>query len=788
MKINVYLYICFLLGVLITGISANDLYQGNLHGYQHRQRNHRHSMTIIKGRVMDAATKEPLHGVNVFIDHTTIGAATDKNGNYVIHKAPIGELHLVASMIGYDIGHQKITTQKDSTVTVDFDLREGLVEMSSVVVTGTATPHLFTDTPVRTKIVPRKLIKQNFSTNLAEALDLQTGVRVENNCQNCNFTQVRINGLEGKYSEILVDGVPVMSTLAGVYGLEQLPEEMIQQIEIVKGGGSALYGGGAVGGVINIITARPTQNKTGIRYLYNSINGEPDHQIGVISEIKSQDETSGAYVFASTRSREPYDHNDDGFSELGQIKNESLGFKWVYSAHKNAELKTQMHRIHEIRRGGNMFKKPYHEAQVAEAAETWRWGGSVLWNHRPSTQFDYNLYYSVAHTRRHSFYGGLGDDPDWNSDKNRLENLAAYGRTRNPLHVAGTQFNAKLGRNLFTGGIQYKSDHLKDNSVLNTNYHVDETFTNIGLFLQDNLHFLKDEALEFVAGSRLDKHSELDNIVFSPRLNAKYNLTSSLIIRGAITTGFKAPQIFDEDLHIEAIDGRQRVVRNADNLTEEKSISLTGGFDVQSSNNSMPFLFSVSGFYTKLDDAFALEVEPDDDPNMIHITRINTDGARVIGIEVNFAARLLSGFELRGGLTYKQNEYDSKYEAVEGFSTTEFMRTPDIYGNMSMSYDVNTAFTITSSLNYTGSARVPNEEPATGASYVKQSDTFVELDMGVSCHLPLFLSQSPQLSLGVKNIMNAYQDDLETGAARNPAYVYGPGQPRTFYIALEIDI
>lgn len=740
----------------------------------------------IEGNVVDEKTGEPLAGVNVFIEHTTVGAATDENGKYHIAKAPVGSFHLIASMMGYKVGHREVQIKPNQNANVNFQLKEGLVEMGAVVVTGTATPHLYTDAPVRTEIVPRKLIEQKSAANLAEALDLQNGVRVENNCQNCNFTQVRINGLEGKYSELLVDGDPVVSTLAGVYGLEQIPEEMIQQIEIVKGGGSALYGGGAVGGVINLITSRPTRNQTRIRYLFNCTDGEPDQRVGVISEMANESETCGAYVFASTRTRDPYDFNGDGFSELGELKNESLGFKWFCLPTNNSELTTQVHRIHEKRRGGNMFDKPYHEAQVAEALESWRWGGTVRWNHRLSALFDYRLFYSFAHTERHSFYGGLGNEDGWNSDENKLGNLASYGRTLNPLHIVGTQFNYRMGSNLFTGGIQYKSDKLDDNSVKNANYHIDETFTNTGIYIQDNLHFLEGDALEFVIGGRMDKHSELEDPVFSPRVNAKYNLSESLSMRGAFTTGFKAPQVFDEDLHIEAIDGKQRVVRNADDLKEESSISLTGGLDYQSSNGSIPLLISISGFYTQLSDAFALEADTEnEDAELINLTRMNTEGATVMGAEVNIAARLASELELRSGFTFKKSEYDSEYEAAEGVTTKNFMRTPDFYGNISLSYDITRAITLNGALNYTGKASVPNEEPAEGEPYIKESDAFVEFDLGLRYKLPVFSGMTPKLSVGVKNITNSYQDDLEKGAARNPAYLYGPSQPRTLYFGIE---
>nr|MBC8487571.1 TonB-dependent receptor [Bacteroidota bacterium] len=193
------------------------------------------SKIAIKGQITDVSDGEPLLGVNVFIEHTTLGAATNQNGEYLLWSVPKGNIHIVASMMGYKMVHKEIEANQEKEYIINFELEQTMFEMGSVVVTGTGTPHIFEDMPVRTEVITRVAIEQKNSMNLADALSFQTGVRVENNCSNCNFSQVRILGMEGKYSQILVDGDPVVSSLAGVYGLEHFPEEMISQIEIVKG-------------------------------------------------------------------------------------------------------------------------------------------------------------------------------------------------------------------------------------------------------------------------------------------------------------------------------------------------------------------------------------------------------------------------------------------------------------------------------------------------------------------------------------------------------------------------
>ena len=408
---------------------------------------------VIKGTVVDAETGDPLAGVNVYIEHTTNGDATDENGIYIINNAPTGEWRIVASIMGYQQIHKIVQLGADETVTLNFELKSTILEMGAVVVTGTSTPHLLEDLPVRTEVIPRKMIEQKQAINLAEALSFQTGIRVENNCTNCNFSQVRILGMDGKYSQILIDGDPVISSLAGVYGLEHFPEEMVDQIEVVKGGGSSLYGGGAVAGVINMITRRPLLNQVRIKYQNYSVSGEMDQHVGAVAETVFKKGTSGAYVFGSFRKRNPYDHNDDGFSELGELRNESIGFKWYYQPFDNSELLASLHQIHEERRGGNKFDQPVHEAEIAEWLEHWRTGGTVRWSHRPTPLWDYRLYYSFSNTDRKSYFGGLGGD----TPEDQLEALTFYGKTDNPLQIAGFQTNYRLASHLLTAGLDRKS-------------------------------------------------------------------------------------------------------------------------------------------------------------------------------------------------------------------------------------------------------------------------------------------------------------------------------------------
>ena len=735
----------------------------------------------IHGKVVDKNTGEPLPGVNIFIEHTTVGTATDDKGYYRIPKAPVGSFHLTASMMGYQINKEEVSIGPNADITVNFQLKESLIEMGAVVVTGTATPHHYIDTPVRTEIVPRKLIEQKQACNLAEALSFQTGVRVENNCTNCNFSQVRILGLDGKYSQILIDGDPVISSLAGVYGLEHFPEEMVDQIEVVKGGGSSLYGGGAVAGVINMITRRPITNQVRIKYQGNSTDGEMDEHVGAVAETVSREGTSGTYAFGSYRKRNPYDHNGDGFSELGELRNESIGFKWYYQPITGGEFLASLHHIHEERRGGNQFDVPQHEADIAEWLEHWRTGGTVRWSHRPTSLWDYRLYYSFSNTDRKSYFGGLsGDTPE-----ERLEALDFYGKTDNPLQVTGLQTNYRLQGHLLTAGLQYSHDKINDKTAAETAYYLDEIYTNTGVFVQDNLHLGAREQVEFVAGVRVDKHSELSDWVISPRINGKFDVGKGVTLRAAFTTGFKPPQTYDEDLHLCGVEGDQRIIRNSKDLKEERSNTYTAGIEFMDYVYDIPTMIAFTGFYTKLSDSFT-ETFVAKQGNIERWERVNSDGAEVKGIELEIGIRPFNAFEIRTGMTYKKSEYETPNE---DFHTRNFLRTPDFSGDMRLSWPATDHLDLYANGKYLGESDIPHEKAVDYQEdpllVLERSDAYFEADLGLTCRLPLNHGLNAKINLGIKNVLDAYQDDLDYGADRDPAYIYGPMRPRTIHFGVE---
>ncbi len=739
---------------------------------------------FVSGIVLDIKSKEPLVGANILVSGTNLGACTDINGKFEIRNIPVSEFSISVSMIGYKSKSIQISQNIVSEKPLEIELSQALIEMGTVVVTGTNSMHLYENVPVKTEIVTKKLMRQQGACNLAQSLGLQTGVKVENDCNNCNFTQVRILGFDGKYSQILIDGDPVVSSLGGVYGLEHYPQEMIEQIEIVKGGGSSLYGGGAVAGTINMMTKRPAFSSTRVGYDGSSANGSYDQQIGAVAEMVNDDNTAGFFVFGSTRNRDAYDHNNDGFTELGILKNETIGINSYFKPFENSELQASFHRIFEERRGGNQLDKPVHEAAISEWVQHFKYGGKLKWQQNISPKFQYKVHYSFSILERNSYYGGLNED----TPQGRLDALNYYGFSKNPLHTGGISANYILDNHSLTAGFQYDYDDLLDQSVSSEAYYVDETFTNSGVFLQDEISIGPDNQFNIVAGVRFDKHSSLENWIISPRLSAKYQLFESLKIRAGYTSGFKAPQIFDEDLHICGLEGTQRVIRNTEGLKEEKSSTISAGFEFLDFVNDMPVLLGITGFYTNLYDAYADEFISANG-TIEFWERINSSGAIVKGVEFDLGIKPIDGLEFRSGFTIKENKYKDN---VTDFDTKNFFRTPDYFGYARTSYDFGFGFSAFAALKYTGIMFVPHEivvdYQVDPILELTETDGFIEIDFALTKELQLFSDLKTSLTLGIKNLTNAYQKDLDYGVTRDPAYVYGPSKPRTVYFSININI
>ena len=744
---------------------------------------------IIDGHVVVKGTEEnvPYATVQV-VEQPGKGAVANENGQFQIKGLPEGSYTLKVHAVGYKAQEKKVDVKREYATVVHFFLEEAVFTTDEVVVSATRNEVSRRDAPVVVNVLNTKLFETVNSTDLAKSLSYQSGLRVENNCQNCGFPQVRINGLEGPYSQILINSRPVISALSGVYGLEHIPVNMIERVEVVRGGGSALFGANAVGGTINIITKDPVSNSYQIASNFSSLNGKSWEQyMGANVSLVSPDNSYGIALYEAYRNRNPYDADGDGFSELGKLNMNTFGLRAYYRPTTMSRLGVEYHTTNEFRRGGNKFDLQPHEADIAEQTKHVINSGGVtydlFWN---EYKHKLSVYGSVQHTDRNSYYGAQ-------------QNMNAYGKTDDLTWVAGATYVNNMKQCLFapatfTGGLEYQNNSMHD---VMTGYGRDmkQDVRIWGGFIQNEWKMNK---VILLVGGRLDKHNLIDNPIFSPRVNLLYKPAEPLQARLTYSTGFRAPQAFDEDLHVTAVGGTGMLIRLAKGLKPEYSNSFSGSLDWTGELGPFSSNLLLEGFYTDLRDVFTLTKIGMENGNIIQ-ERQNAGGARVFGAnaDAKFAYRKLMTLQL--GFTAQR----SLYKEYTGWSedesvplTKQMPRTPNYYGYFTLTASPLKKFDASLSGIYTGRMMVPHVAPTDipeeyAGSYIQKdcmvhTPDFFELNLKMNYTFVLRDHIKLQLSAGVQNMFNSFQKDLDKGPYRDSGYFYGPTQPRTYYIGCKI--
>ena len=733
--------------------------------------------THIYGHVIDSQTGEHLPYIVVVLKGTTIGVATDNSGHYVIRHVPEGDFVIEVSAVGYKTQTHEINVRKGRNYEVNFVLEEDLVQIEGVIVSATRSETTRRMSPTLVNVVGTDIYDKTNSTTVAQGLSFQPGVRVENNCQNCGFQQVRINGLDGQYTQILIDSRPVFSALAGVYGIEQLPANMIDRVEVMRGGGSALFGSSAIAGTINIITKEPVRNSAAISHTMTSIAGTGafHNTTDINASIVSEDNKLGIAVFGQNTSKDPWDANGDGFTELSRISGQTIGFRGYVKTGLYSKITAEYHHLQEFRRGGDQLDLPPHEVMIAEQTKHGINTGGLKFDWFSKNQkHRLNAFASMQHIDRDSYYGA-GMDPD------------AYGKTLDLTWVAGAQYIFKAEKCLFmpsdlTVGIEYNEDYLKDN-MWGYDRITDQTVRIASLYAQNEW---KNARWGILIGGRLDKHNLIDGLIFSPRANLRYNPAKNINLRASYSYGFRAPQAFDEDLHIDNVGGTVSMIRLADDLSVEKSQSFSLSADVYHSWGNWQANVLLEGFFTDLDDVFALKELGKEDGILIK-ERHNESGARVFGGNLEGKLAWKNIFQVQMGVTLQ----DSKYKEARSWSddveaTRRMFRTPDLYGYFTASYNPLKQLTLALSGTYTGMMLVEHHKGMIEKNITVETPSFWDMGFKAAYDFRLYRSFSLQLNAGMQNILNSFQKDFDSGADRDSGYMYGPTLPRTFFFGVKL--
>lgn len=752
------------------------------------------------------SNNQPVAFATIYIKNGANGTSADENGNFQL-EVPSGNITLKITSQGYRSASKDIILIAGETKTMTINLIEDILGLNQVVVSATRNRISKKEAPVIVKVLSPKLFQATQSLSLADGLNYQPGVRVETNCQNCGFTQVRLNGLEGQYTQILVNNRPIFSGVNGVYGLEQIPISIIDRVEVVKSGGSALFGSNAIAGTINVITKEPINDSWEINSSLALIDGKKaDRSVNLNATVVSEDLLSGITVYGVFRDRDAFDANNDGFTEITKLTNNSLGAKAFLKPNDNSRIGLDFTAIREFRRGGDRLNIAPQFTDITEELDHNTIFTGVDYNmYNNQRTSDLSIYASIQNTDRDSYYGGLG------GGRTKTDSIIAnnaFGVTKDIAAVIGTKYSYTFASdNVLTTGLEYQINDTED-VIPGYNRLVDQKVTSFGVYSQ--YEWKPSQKFTALIGARLDnvtvdglytiqdisRTSDVSETVLSPRLTLLYNLSEAIQFRGGYARGFRAPQAFNEDLHISSVGGEQQFVILSNDLESEFSNAYTASLDITKDFNKTQTNFLVEGFYTTLQNPFTIVSTGNTLPNgsILEESR-NGSGAFVAGGNIELIVSPNRDLFFQAGVTIQRSIYKTPQLLFETDGNTanetdiiidEFVRTPNVYGFLNSNWSINEHFKLDLNASYTGTMVVPRVISETGFLDLVDSEEFLDLTTKFTYHFDINDRFHAELSTGVQNLFNSYQDDFDRGAGRDSDYIYGPNRPRTFFIGLKL--
>jgi outer membrane receptor for ferrienterochelin and colicins len=630
------------------------------------------AQTTIKGTVSSDGTPLPL--ANVLLKKTSKATISNNNGNYSINNVSTGNYEIVASYTGYKPQRKNITVSDTLTIVIDFDLKESNT-LDEVVITGTLKPVSRIESPVPVEVYKPVFFKKNPTANIFEALQNVNGVRPQLNCNVCNTGDIHINGLEGPYTLVLIDGMPIVSGLSTVYGLSGIPNSLLERIEIVKGPASSLYGSEAVGGLINIITKNPKNAAAFSADAFSTSWGEVNVDLGFKANIgKSTSVLTGINYFNYSN---PIDNNNDNFTDLTLQDRISVFQKWNINRKSNKLFSLAGRYFYEDRWGGELqWEKKYRGGSevYGESIYTKRWellGAYEL----PIAE---KMLFSFSYT-----------DHDQNSVYGNIPYLA-----KQRIGFGQLTWDKKLNNHDLLFGTAIRYQYYDDNTTAT----VKEDINWIpSLFAQDEITITDKHKL--LLGARYDYNNNHGSI-FTPRLAYKWKINENNILRFNTGTGFRIVNLFTEE-HAALTGSRDVIV--LEELKPERSYNANINYlKKMYTENGNSIGWETTAWYTH----FTNSIIPDYDSNPNQIIYKNLVGFAVTkGISTNLDMVFNNGLKLILGATFMD------VSKTENNIRTRQMLTEKFTGTWAISYRINKLFL---DVDYTGNVYGPMRLPLLG--------------------------------------------------------------------------
>lgn len=672
----------------------------------------------ISGSVKDKATGEPLPGAVIACNGKRSLAGND--GRFLINlAAPATQATLIISRIGY-----RTDTVEYSGTHLTVTLETSSQVLTDVVVTGTMKAVQKTASPVPVEVYSPQFFRRNPTPTIFDALQQVNGVRPQLNCNVCNTGDIHINGLEGPYTMVLIDGMPIVSSLGSVYGLSGIPNSLVERIEVVKGPASSLYGSEAIGGLINVITKNPLKAPLVSVDLMGTSWKEYNMDLGV--KYRPAKKVTGLLGLNYFNFNNRVDKNDDMFTDVTLQNRIAVFNKFSFERKENRQASLAARYVYED-----------------------RWGGDMRWN----KQFrgGDSLYGESIYTSRFELIGNyqlpVSEKLLFSWSYNTHDQRSAYGNTifnaKQQVAFGQLTWDKTLGNHDLLAGTVFRYTDYDDNTTATL-----DTFTLKnkpdrtplpGIFLQDELSLGTDHKL--LAGIRWDHHPVHGNI-FTPRIAWKWNVSPNDIIRINAGTGFRVVNLFTED-HA-ALTGA-RAVEIRDELKPERSYNVNLNYVKKIYTGSYWVTLDVSTWYTH----FTNRIIPDymTDPDKIIYS--NLDGYSVSkGMSLNTELGFTNGLKGSIGATFMDVNIRNT-DSTGKKQTSRQLLTERWTGNWSLSYSFRKGGW---SIDYTGNIYGPMLLPLISAKDPRKPESPVWSIQNIQ--VTKKMKNGIELYGGVKNLLN----------------------------------
>lgn len=635
----------------------------------------------ISGNISSEATG--VAAATIRISKTSIGTVSDSMGFYRLEKLPAGAYTLSVSRIGFLTMAKHLHIKEGDSVTVNFEMHETKSSMDEVVVTGTLKEVKRMESPVPVEVYSPAFFKKNPTPNIFDALQNVNGVRPQLNCNVCNTGDIHINGLEGPYTMVLIDGMPIVSSLSTVYGLSGIPNSLVERIEIVKGPASSLYGSEAVGGLINIITKNPTNAPVLSADIFTTTWQEINADLGF--KFKAGKKATALTGINYFKYGNIIDHNKDNFTDVTLQDRISVFQKWNFER-KNDRLFT-------------MAVRYFNEE---------RWGGDVRWN--KTFRGGDSLYGESIYTNRVELLSNyqlpfkekmLLSFSYNNHDQDSRYGITSYIAQQRIAFSQLTWDKAFKKHDLLAGGAMrytYYDDNSPATASVTDNNQPQKVWLP-GVFLQDEITLSAKHKL--LLGMRYDYNSDHGNI-FTPRLAYKWSVNKNNIIRLNAGTGFRVVNLFTED-HAALTGARTVEIKNE--LKPEKTYNLNLNYlkKIFASNGIFVGL-DVTGWYTYFNNRIIGDY--DTDPNKIIYNNL-TGFAQSKGVSANVDVAFSNGLKILAGATFQDVSTVNEGKKEQQILTEKFT------GTWAVSYKIKP---LNVAIDYTGNIYGPMRLPLLGPS------------------------------------------------------------------------